>query len=378
VSPENQAAPISEGITVLYSPTTLSYMDVHERATRVELAKRLAALKGLTYADEYDPAACYRGRIYFAPSDTLANLDEANHLGIRTEHDLFGGVVPHPFIATKVITHPLVDPGACAPTGWSHEFPHRVREVVLNGFSAFSGQDAIRAGLRLLEHGPIRIKPVRETGGRGQTVATRPAELEAALKSIASAELAGSGVVIEENLRQVITYSVGHARVADLAASYYGTQRLTPDNKGEMVYGGSELVVARGGFEDLRAIRIPEKAQLAVAQALTYDQAAFEVFAGMFASRRNYDVAQGIDAQGRRRSGVLEQSWRIGGASGAEIAALEAFQADPELKLVRARTVEVYGESAFPPPHATVYFRGSDGRVGPMTKYAVIESYGDA
>jgi hypothetical protein len=75
---------------------------------------------------------------------------------------------------------------------------------------------------------------------------------------------------------------------------------------------------------------------------------------------------------------VLEQSWRIGGASGAEIAALEAFLATPALRAVRAATVERYGEGHAPPPHATIYFRGTDERDGPMTKYALVEPYDHA
>jgi hypothetical protein len=134
------------------------------------------------------------------------------------------------------------------------------------------------------------------------------------------------------------------------------------------------LVVARGGFEALVALNPPEGARLAVAQAQIYDQAAMDCFAGMFASRRNYDIAQGLDAAGRLRCGVLEQSWRIGGASGAEVAALEAFRADPGLRAVRASTVEIYGE-AEPPPDATVYFQGVDERDGPMTKYARTEPH---
>jgi len=98
----------------------------------------------------------------------------------------------------------------------------------------------------------------------------------------------------------------------------------------------------------------------------------------MFASRRNYDVAQGTNAHGQWRSGVLEQSWRIGGATGAEIAALEAFRADPDLHVVRASTFEIYGESQDPPPQATVYFRGTDERVGLLTKYTMVETHGDA
>jgi len=61
-----------------------------------------------------------------------------------------------------------------------------------------------------------------------------------------------------------------------------------------------------------------------VAAARRYDEATVE-FHGFTASRRNYDVGQGVGADGRPRSGVLESSWRMGGASSAELAALTAF-----------------------------------------------------
>ena len=86
--------------------------------------------------------------------------------------------------------------------------------------------------------------------------------------------------------------------------------------------------------------------RMAAEQALAYHRAALLFFPGMFASRCNYDVAQGIDDGGQWRSGVLEQSWRIGGASGAEVGALHALQDDPELRMVRASTHEVYGDEA--------------------------------
>jgi hypothetical protein len=99
-------------------------------------------------------------------------------------------------------------------------------------------------------------------------------------------------------------------------------------------------------------------------------------YQGMFASRCNYDIAQGVDEEGRWYSGVLEQSWRIGGASGAEVAALEAFRDDPSLSVVRASTTEIYGESPTLPPGAAVYFQGNDDKVGPLTKYARLDEYG--
>ncbi|MGY0794627.1 DUF3182 family protein [Azospirillum argentinense] len=86
--------------------------------------------------------------------------------------------------------------------------------------------------------------------------------------------------------------------------------------------------------------------------------------------------SRGGDVHGRRCSGVLEQSWRVGGASGAEIAALEMFRADPDLKGARVASVETYGADAAPPPDATVYFRGRDERVGFISKYALAERLG--
>jgi len=42
--------------------------------------------------------------------------------------------------------------------------------------------------------------------------------------------------VLEEELGDVTTYSVGQVRVAGLVASYCGTQSLTTDNSGATVY----------------------------------------------------------------------------------------------------------------------------------------------
>jgi hypothetical protein len=366
------------GVVVVHAPAAQGFTHTHERVTRSRLARRLAALKGFGFAGEHDPARPCSGPVYFVPSDTLVGAETADALGIRSEHDLFGGVVPHAFVATKAITHPLAAPDAEAPAGWSHEFARRVRDVVLAGYTAFSREDARRAGMRLLERGPVRLKPVRATGGRGQAVVARVAELEAALEAMDVGELPSNGLVLEEDLAAVTTYSIGQVRVADMVATYHGTQRLTRDNRGASVYGGSDLVVVRGGFEALLGLALPDAARRAAMQACAYDEAAMACFPGSFLSRRNYDIAQGVDAAGRWRSGVLEQSWRIGGASGAEIAALEAFRADPALRAVRAATVEVYGEGVEPPPQAIILFHGVDERVGPITKYALVEPHVDA
>ncbi|MGF9764581.1 DUF3182 family protein [Microvirga sp. 0TCS3.31] len=364
---------MAHGVVVEYSPQGGGFADTHERITRAAVAQRLAALTGFDYAGEYDPSAGYPGQVYFVPGDTLVRL-QAAQVGITGERDLFGGVVPYPFVATKVITHPLVEQSAVAPRGWSDTFPREVQSAVLEGYSVFTAEQAYAAGERLLEHGPVRLKPVHATAGRGQRVIRSLTELADALAVFDQTELSDAGLVLEENLTAVTTYSVGQVRVADLTATYYGSQRLTTDNAGDDVYGGSDLVVMRGDFDALAHLSLSEHIRIAVEQARVYD-AATSALPGMFASRRNYDVAQGTNARGQWRSGVLEQSWRVGGATGAEITALEAFRANPDLQVVHASTFEVYGESQAPPPHATVYFRGVDEHVGWLTKYAVVRAH---
>jgi hypothetical protein len=346
----------------------------HEKVTLRELASRLATIKGYDFADEYDPARRYSDPLYFVPNDTLVGIDEAGALGINGEQDLFGGVVPFAFTATKAISHPLPDADSSAPDGWSSEFHGRVRDVVLPGYSAFAKREARIAGMRLLELGRVRLKLPAGIGGVGQSVVDDERALDAQLESLDEDALARDGLVLEQDLAEVVTHSVGEVLVDELRASYCGVQRLTTNHHGEQVYGGSDLTIARGGFDRLLKLSLAREVVSAIDQARAYHMAAMTSFRGMFASRCNYDVAQGVDSEGQRCSGVLEQSWRVGGASAAELAALEAFRADRSLDVVLASTTEVYSTGAVP-DDAVVYFRGVDEHAGAMTKYVRIEPY---
>jgi hypothetical protein len=365
----------AQGVVVTYSLRGTEHAHSPEGVTQAAISRMLAALRGYDFAGEYDASCSYPSCVYFVPSDTFVSVEAAHALGVHTEDDLFGGVVPHPFVATKTITHPLVEPEASAPEGWSHGFAQRVRDTVLPGFTAFTLRDARRAGASLLKLGPVRIKRARSAGGRDQVVVSESTALEAALSALDTAELAHYGLVLEHNLTDVTTYSVGQVRVGDLVASYVGTQRLTTEKSRAAVYGGSDLVVVPGDYDSLLGLDLVPEVRVAMAQARAYETAAHQEFPGLLASRRNYDVARGRDAEGRWRSGVLEQSWRIGGASGPEVAALAAFRADPALRAVRAWCVEAYGTNEVPPPGAIVHFRGLDDRAGPMTKYTAVEPY---
>src|SRR5438552_9790907 len=83
------------GAVVTYAPAGADHARAHEKVTQAAIGRALAALKGYDFAGEYDPSRRYPGRLYFVPSDTLVGVEAARGLGVCTEDNLFGGVVPH-------------------------------------------------------------------------------------------------------------------------------------------------------------------------------------------------------------------------------------------------------------------------------------------
>jgi hypothetical protein len=346
----------------------------HDRTTKAAVARMVADLLGMDYAGDYIGTGRAAGPLYLVPAETLDPQDDLAALGIRSEADFFGGYVPQPFIATKLITHPRVRAGAAAPAGWSRAHGAAIRSAVLPGRSVFSAGDARRAADELLALGPVRLKDPAGVGGAGQWVVKDRAELESHLERIDPQALRRDGLVLEQNLNRVTTCSVGQVRVGRWLASYFGTQRLTRNGRDHPVYGGSTLTVFLGALDSLPALAPDEPTRTAVRQSLRYHRGAFRHYPGLIASRCNYDVVQGLDDAGRWHSGVLEQSWRIGGASGAEIAALLAFRGDPGLRAVRASTCELYGADAAAPAGASVLFDGVDQHGDRLVKYVEVHT----
>lgn len=337
--------------------------NVHDHASRAMLLTRIAALLDIAVGESVEGATLH------VPGDAI-EVPAAAAAGIRHADQILGGVVPAAFVATKAITHGLLHADAQCPPSWSPAMAGLMGDAALTGYTAFNREDALAAGQRLLARGPVRIKDVCAKAGLGQIVVHDAAALAYALSREDDATLARHGIVLEENLTDVVTYSVGIIELSGRTISYWGSQNLTRDHLGRDVYGGSDLYVVRGGIDALAAEPLPPAIARAVACAGTFDRAARLAYPDLLLTRRNYDVIEGTDAAGERRIGVLEQSWRVGGASGAEIAAFEALRDEPDTHAVRCSTVEVYAEID-PPTGATLYYRGVDPKVGAMTKYAV-------
>jgi hypothetical protein len=346
----------------------------HEVETNRALAQWLAQILGWPYGGSYH-ADTHAGRdLYLLPTQTLVGGGAARQLGVKGPDDLWGGYVDHSFICTKAITHGLLNRQAKAPEGWAPLFAERVRQVVLEGISVFSLEDALPAAEQLLERGPLRLKPIHACAGRGQEVISSLAAFRQVLGRADAADLFASGVVLEQDLKEVITHSVGQSFIADTVLSYCGEQYLTEDGLGEKVYGGSDLLVVQGYYADLLKLPLADDVRLAIEQAQVFDVAADEAYPGFYASRRNYDIAQGLDARGQRCSGVLEQSWRMGGASSAEVAALQSFLNQPGLSAIRVSSVETYQDQPLPAGAIEVY-RGPAENSDFLLKYVTVKPY---
>ena len=347
---------------------------LHEVQTNKALARWLAQVLGLKFGGSYDAQRHHGRDLYLLPTQTIVGAAKAHELGIKGPEDLWGGFVEHDFICTKAISHGLRSHQARAPKGWSPLFSERTRSVVLDGLSVFAFEDARPAAEHLLYSGPIRLKPIHACAGRGQEVIKSLDAFDEILARPDAAKLFSEGVVLEQDLSQVVTHSVGQSFIGDRVLSYCGDQYLTEDAHGEEVYGGSNLLVVQGGYADLLKLNLPEEVRLAIEQAQVFDRAADEAYPRFYASRRNYDIAQGLDSDGQRRSGVLEQSWRMGGASSAEVAALQSFINDPSMRAIRVSSVETYIDRALPADAIEVY-RGPAENSDFLLKYVTVQSY---
>src|SRR5262245_58006595 len=252
---------MAKGTVLIYQSELGLPLRAHQKALLTADAKALATVKQYDFGGQYDVTKNYARPVYFIPDDTLL-VDEAQSLGIQGPSDLYGGVVPHPFVKTKAITHALVDSSAERPPGWSFGFAERVHDIVLPGYTAFSLGDVHIAARRMLARGAVRMKETAEAGGRGQTLVTTAEELEALLEHLPINDIVTYGLVLEENLHRVRTLSIGHITVDSVSFTYHGTQRVTMDNDEQPAYGGSDLVCVRGGWDALDRIPMTSETRL--------------------------------------------------------------------------------------------------------------------
>src|SRR5690349_15510988 len=101
----------TELLVASYRTASGASLPAHVRALIKAVGRAIAELRSGTLVEYAQLKPPTRG-IYFLPDDTLTTA-EALSLGIYMPDDLYGGVVPFPFVRTKAITHPIIGANAC-------------------------------------------------------------------------------------------------------------------------------------------------------------------------------------------------------------------------------------------------------------------------
>jgi hypothetical protein len=309
------------------------------------VAERIAPLIDGVMLNDGDPTEA----AYFVPDAPLLR-PEASRLGIAGRDDLFGGVVSVRLHHDKAILHPLVGQGAQNNSHYSASFPRAIESAVLPGYTAFSISDALVGYGHLRRAGyEVRCKDPSQEGGNGQCVI----EDERLLRRLNPTRLANEGIVLEPDISDAVTMSLGHICLGGKTYSYYGYQTTTTLD-GVITYGGTTLTMVRGEFGKLYSQVEDESVRLAICQANTV----YEAYSWYdpILSRANFDIVQGHDGRGNFLSGVVDQSLRIGGASPAEVLAISALEAEASLDRATAQIVVMWNPTEPPGSQDVLFF----------------------
>lgn len=278
------------------------------------------------------------GKAYFVPFAAV-HADLARERGVSGIGDLNGGVVRHLEHADKAILHMLPSRDAQRPPWYSPRFAQSVQDVALPGYTAFTIEDAVQAyGLMRSDGLTVRLKDPSNTGGLGQHFIGDEADLASILAQY-DTKLAKTGIVLEADLHNPATVSIGYVNIDGAIYTWHG-RPYDVNHDGMTRFGGNELTVVRGGLDMLRKHAKSPHDQLAVDQA----RRVFDAYSllGTTISRATLDIVQGTSCSGTFLSGVTDPSLRPSASSAGEIRAIEALTENPEAMMVKTKLTYDY------------------------------------
>lgn len=232
---------------------------------------------------------------------------------------------------------------------YSYTVADALRDATLPGYTAFTYQDVETAIELLLRQGYLaRIKDADQSDADGQYIVEHPGQFKSLHTQFPITKVAQSGVVVEANIDSPTTLSIGTVYIAGRYYSYYGTQQNVIHD-GRKVYGGTTLTLFNGDLEMLtRYVGNNPQLKKAVEQAQTV-HSLYSHYDPLI-SRGNYDVVVGDNL-----SGVTDQSLRVGGATPAELVAIEALNTNPNLTYVTSQVALEYNPRTQVDKHAAVF-----------------------
>lgn len=312
-------------------------------AKNLAVAERIATLLDTT--DTSSP--------YYIPFEAVYE-EEATQKGITSAADLYGGIVRRAEHADKALLHVRAHAQE-APEWYEPQFAKAVEEAVLPGYTVFSPEEALLGYKHMVADGlRVRIKDPNERNARGQFVIENQKDLCNLLSELNTIQT--HGVVMEANLENHSTTAVGYVALGDTSYSWYG-KTWNVMSRGKQKFGGNELTLVRGTFQDLSEIAKDPEHKIAIEQT----SRVFDAYAlcGAMISRATFDVVQGTAPNGQFLSGVTDPSIRPSASSPAEIHAIEVLENNPETSVVTSKVIYDYGHQLTAPEPALELFASS-------------------
>ncbi len=321
------------------------------------LAQYLASITGRIFAGEiFSPRRLGSGD-YLLPHKPIS-LEEGRQFGIINPDQIFGAVI-EPIYAEKSIFHKTVPNAKFVPSKFPHEFATFLNDkgIVLIGYTAFSIEDVEKAYDLITDAGyAVRVKHPLGSSSTKQFRAKSKKQVLDFVRSEEVATLRKFGMILEVNLlnpndkrADVEGFSGGWTQLEGNIYSYLGRQMFAETGTTDR-YIGTRLQMVRGSVDNLGE----------VADSLVYQDVyrqlekvaeATKLLPYLIGSRMNFDfiygVREGIDGIILDESPsvyVVEQSFRVGGASGAELVGIEYLKNNHEEASVTAVSRVHYGK----------------------------------
>ncbi len=300
---------------------------------------------------------------YVVTSKTMTKQDALNRFGINSTSDFYGLAVNDINEVGKAILHPA--PGEITPQFYNPRFADRARHLVLPGFACFSTSDAQSAFAHYEGNGfGLRFKVANESDGNGQFKVDDASHLQHLLEE--QRQALTEGIVLEANLHDPTTISVGYAQLGDQRYSFIAHQKNTPPNaEGQSKYLGAKVTAVRGSMEIFLSDQdMTLNDRLAVLKAVEFNRLYQQTFHPI-ASRLSYDVVLGLDDHGDILSGITDITGRVGGTCPALMLACMEFNQNPEITKINSEVTLNYDPTKILPEeqYSTAYVDHADLRI---------------
>lgn len=306
-----------------------------------EIAKDIASYMSIPYCVHAEDANV-REDAYIVPAITVDGK-MAESLGIRSTADFYGTYVDCRSFVGKSILHPSVS--SQTPTFYSDDFAKSVIGLVLPGFTGFTKHDISQGYSQFpKDTGALRLKLPNESDGNGQYVIQNNYHLAELLLSYDERFIQEHGLVLETNVYEGKTISLGFAIIGGNTFSFVARQKndIVRETSGERNrYKGAHVVMVKGDLSVLQQTPLFTTQEQGAIQAARSFYAAYQLF-GPVASRLSFDVLTGYDRRGNRLRGVTDITGRLGGTCPALMVALDKFRINPTLQAVASEVTLNY------------------------------------